>query len=106
MVKKKKEEKEVEVPLLNKIPEASYFLVKYVANFQTGKVLFPGAGFDLDTSKAEDSEPVFVILDVLDGPEIPSGLTEGRYRVIKTVRKFVVSSHTPEAIFSTKELKL
>ena len=102
MVRKKKEE--VEVPLIHKIPEASYFLAKYIANFQTAKDLFSKSAYDLPGDS--ESEPVFQILDVLDGPEIPDGLSAGDYFVIKTERKFKVTAHTPETIYTTKELKV
>lgn len=102
MTKNKKEE--VEILLIHKIPKAKYLLAQYVPNFQTHKTMFPDANFEL--SRDEESEPVFRILDVLDGPEIPDGLTgNGEYFVIKTVRKFKVTSYLPKTIYSTTELK-
>lgn len=101
MVRKKKEE--VEVPLLHKIPGASYFLAQYMPNFETARELRLSTGFDYP--KDDASEPVFQILDVLDGPEIPDGLSAGDYFVIKTERKFKVTAHTAETIYTTKELK-
>lgn len=100
MVRKKKEE-EVEIPLLNRIPEARYFLAKYVANFQTAKEMYNSVFDHAD----RNSEPVFQILDVLDGPELPDGLPAGDYFVIKTERKFKVTAHVPETIYATTELK-
>lgn len=101
MARKKKEE--VEVPLLHKIPEARYFLAKYVANFQTAKALYDSHSFDMP--RDSDSEPVFKILDVLEGPEIPDGLPADEYFVIKTVRKFRVTEYKPAHVYTTKELK-
>lgn len=96
MVRKKKE---VEIPLTHRIPESRYFLAKLVLNFKT-------EDSHLDyTLNRNSTEPVFRILDVLDGPEIPDGLAAGSYLVIKTLRKFEVTAHTPETTYSTKELK-
>jgi len=93
----------VEIPLLTRIPEARYFLAKYIANFQTAKALYDQHSFDYP--KDSDSEPVFQILDTLDGPELPGGLPAGGYFVIKTERKFKVTAHVPETIYATTELK-
>jgi hypothetical protein len=92
--------KEVERPLTHRIPESRYFLAQLVVNFRT-------EDSHLDYSFERNStEPVFRILDVLDGPEIPDGLAAGEYFVIKTVRKFKITACIPETIYATKELKL
>lgn len=104
MAKKKKEEAEVEVLLIHKIPDHRYFLATYIANFNTSKDLFSPS--TLVSVMDRNSEPVFRILGVLDGPEIPDGLATGDYFVIKTVRKFKVTEHVPAIVYSTKELKV
>lgn len=97
----RKKTPEVELPLLTRIPEARYFLAKYVANFQTAKDLYSST-FD---RRDGASEPVFQILDTLDGPELPDGLPAGDYFVIKTERKFKVTAHVSKTIYATAELK-
>jgi hypothetical protein len=104
MAKKKKEEEVVEVSLIHKIPDHRYFLATYISNFNTAKDLYHASAFIEVMDR--NSEPVFRILAVLDGPEIPDGLASGDYFVIKTVRKFEVTAHVPDTIYSTKELKL
>jgi len=91
--------KEVERSVVDRIPEHRYFLAQLVVNFRTEESL---SNYSLERNA---TEPVFRILDVLEGPEIPDGLLTGHYFVIKTIRKFGVTAHTPETIYTTKELK-
>jgi hypothetical protein len=100
MAKKKKEE--VEVPLIHRIQGAKYFLAQYIPNFNTAKEIYSSV---FDHTAPDRSEPVFKILDVLDGPEIPDGLSAGEYLVITITRKFKVTAHTAETVYTTKELK-
>lgn len=92
--------KEVERPLTHKIPESRYFLARLVLNFKTQDSC---SDYTLNRNA---TEPVFQILDVLDGPEIPSGLDAGRYLVIQAIRKFNVQSHTPATTYTTEEEKV
>jgi len=97
MARKKNEE--VEVPLVHRISEARYLLAQYVPHFKSQLGFFNPAFPD------EKTEPVFRILDTLDGPEIPDGLTAGDYLVVSIARKFRVTAHTAETIYTTTELK-
>lgn len=89
--------KEVERPLTHRIPESRYFLAQLVVNFRTEE-----SHRDFSSDR-HGTEPVFRIIDVLDGPEIPSELPVGNYFVIQAIRKFNVQAHTPATTYTTKE---
>lgn len=92
--------KEVEIPLTHKIPMSRYFLARLVLNFKTEDSCHEY------TLNRNATEPVFQIIDVLCGPEIPSELASGRYFVLQAIRKFEVKAHTPATTYTTEEEKV